>query len=167
MNKKIKASNFKISDNYEKQIRNSFKNFLNTYGLNVFLLWKYSLLNKRILFYDIPPISTNCLNVYSCFILKNTSFKQIIEKKFLKPYFYINLYDIETVMIESSYVAYTSEKIFESKAYLFDLYVNQKEFMYPIHFDTKNSACASDNKIIKINKTDEKRYKSMKELKNL
>lgn len=101
----IKMRFFQILDNYEKKIRNSFDTFLNIYGLNIFLLWKYAILNKRILFYDNPPISTNCLNVYCCFILKNTSYKQIIEKQFLKPYFYINLHDIDTVVSESFYVA--------------------------------------------------------------
>lgn len=133
----------------------------------MFLLWINALFNKRILLFDNPPIFTNCLNVYSCFVLNNTSYKQIIEKQILKTYFYINIYDIETVMNESCYVAYTSEKIFETKAYLFDLYVNQKEFMYPIQFDTKNSACATDIKIIRVNKKDEKRYKLIKDLNNL
>jgi hypothetical protein len=39
--------------------------------------------------------------------------------------------------------------------------------MYPIQFDTKNSACATDNKIIRVNKTDEKRYKLIKDLNKL
>jgi hypothetical protein len=34
--------------------------------------------------------------------------------------------------------------------------------MYPNQFDTKNSICVKNNKIIKITKADEKRFKLLK-----
>ena len=101
------------------------------------------------------------------FYIKISSYKQYLDKQFLKPYYYINLHDIDTIINESYYVAYISEKIFESKTYLYDLYINQKELMYANQFDTKNSTCVKNNKIIKITKADEKRFKLLKKFNSM
>ncbi|KAJ3194368.1 hypothetical protein HK101_002888 [Irineochytrium annulatum] len=38
----------------------SFPNFVSVFGRNVFALWKYVLLQKRVLFYGVPPVKVLC-----------------------------------------------------------------------------------------------------------
>lgn len=49
-----------------------FSQFLNYFGVNIFVLWKFVLLQKRILYFAPPPVGVQCYRGMSVFKLKNT-----------------------------------------------------------------------------------------------
>ncbi|CAN8024689.1 unnamed protein product [Ixodes persulcatus] len=102
-----------------------FSQFLNYFGEKVFLLWKFALLKKRILFFSPPPIGVVCYRVYCTSTLVAHVYPDI-ETCLCPPHFYINVTDVDVLAKQSAYVACTTEKIFESKQNLFDLYVDQQ-----------------------------------------
>lgn len=97
------------------------------FGPVIFALWKYVLLNKRIMFYSTPPISDLCSRVLCASQMINTTFESITKKQQLKPIFYVNVIDIEQLQEQPFYLACTTEKIFESKYHLYDLFVNETQ----------------------------------------
>ncbi|XP_022690233.1 protein LCHN-like [Varroa jacobsoni] len=104
-----------------------FSQFLNYFGEKVFALWRFALLRKRILFFSQPPIGVVCFRVY-CTSTLVAHVHPNVERcsKLCPPQFYVNIADIEGIANLSSYVACTTEKIFESKLSLFDLYIDQQ-----------------------------------------
>ncbi|OQR76879.1 protein LCHN-like [Tropilaelaps mercedesae] len=104
-----------------------FSQFLNYFGEKVFALWRFALLRKRILFFSQPPIGVVCFRVY-CTSTLVAHVHPNVEKcsKLCPPQFYVNIADIDGIASLSSYVACTTEKIFESKLSLYDLYIDQQ-----------------------------------------
>ncbi|XP_064641137.1 DENN domain-containing protein 11-like isoform X2 [Lineus longissimus] len=127
-----------------------FSQFMKFFGENVFTLWKYVLLQKRILFFSPPPIGVVCYRVYCGCSLGNHSMPEMMSGREPKPFFYVNVADIETLESEVSYIACTTEKIFESKTHLYDVYVDNqnltantpalKELLKPSDADRDKSA---------------------------
>ncbi|KAH3774503.1 DENN domain-containing protein 11-like [Dreissena polymorpha] len=101
-----------------------FTQFARFFGEQIFLLWKYALLEKRILFFSPPPIGVVCYRVYCACCLTNHDIRGLGRK--VKPHFYVNVADIETLETEVTYLACTTEKIFESKTSLYDVYVDNQ-----------------------------------------
>lgn len=58
-----------------------------------------------------------------------------VETCLCPPNFYVNVTDVDTLAEQLSYVACTTEKIFERKQNLFDLFVDQQNFKVhsPVH----------------------------------
>ncbi|XP_071785240.1 DENN domain-containing protein 11-like [Asterias amurensis] len=102
-----------------------FAQFINFFGEQIFVLWKYILLRKRILFFSPPPIGVVCYRVY-CASLLGQYDVFISSAMDHKPFFYINVADIDTLETEVSYVACTTEKIFQEKKSLYDVYVDNQ-----------------------------------------
>ncbi|UYV75938.1 KIAA1147 [Cordylochernes scorpioides] len=129
----------------------SFGHFVNFFGENVMLLWKVALLRKRILFFSPPPIGVVCYRVYStcCLVFHD---EQEFSKNLLTPLFYVNVADIPLLGIEKSFVACTTEKIFETKPHLYDAYV-----------DNQNLVLISPQlkKILNINRADRHRFSEL------
>ncbi|XP_071505439.1 DENN domain-containing protein 11-like [Diadema antillarum] len=102
-----------------------FSQFMNFFGEQIFTLWKYILLRKRILFFSPPPIGVVCYRVYCASLMSqhDVILNSAIE---LKPYFYVNIADIDTLESEMSYIACTTEKIFQDKESLYDVYVDNQ-----------------------------------------
>jgi hypothetical protein len=120
------------------------------FGPSIFCLWKYVLLNKRIMFYSLPPISELCSRVLCSSHMASTSFNFASSKQMLKPFFYVSVTDIDQLQQEPFYLACTSEKIFENKEFLYDLYVNELQM---------NAVLAdSQRHLLKINSADKKRF---------
>ncbi|XP_052815250.1 DENN domain-containing protein 11-like [Mya arenaria] len=101
-----------------------FTQFAKFFGEQIFLLWKYALLEKRILFFSPPPIGVVCYRVYCACCLANHDMRGMGRK--VKPHFYVNVADIETLESEVTYIACTTEKIFETKTSLYDIYVDNQ-----------------------------------------
>lgn len=120
------------------------------FGPSLFCLWKYVLLNKRIMFYDSPPINDLCSRVMCSFYMLGTSNTHLASKQLIKPLFNVAVNDIEQLKNEPFYIACSSERIYESKRFLYDLYVNGT-LMDAVLADSQKS-------LLKINSADKKRF---------
>lgn len=111
-----------------------FSQFMNYFGEKIFLLWKFALLKKRVLFFSPPPIGVVCYRVYCTSTLVAHVYPNM-ETRLCPPNFYVNVTDVDVLAGQSAYVACTTEKIFESKPSLFDLFVDQQnlEAGSPVH----------------------------------
>ncbi|XP_070320825.1 DENN domain-containing protein 11 isoform X2 [Odocoileus virginianus] len=129
--------------------------FIKFFGEQILILWKFALLRKRILIFSPPPVGVVCYRVYCCCCLANVSLPGIggtVPES--KPFFYVNVADIETLEVEVSYVACTTEKIFEEKRELYDVYVDNQNVK--THHDHLQP-------LLKINSADREKYRRLNE----
>nr|XP_010338695.2 DENN domain-containing protein 11 isoform X1 [Saimiri boliviensis boliviensis] len=173
--------------------------FIKFFGEQILILWKFALLRKRILIFSPPPVGVVCYRVYCCCCLANVSLPGIggtIPES--KPFFYVNVADIESLEVEVSYVACeygalssfcpqvpdlllpdmgllgallpggvgwvptsltlgstgTTEKIFEQKRELYDVYVDNQNVK--THHDHLQP-------LLKINSADREKYRRLNE----
>ncbi|XP_014680776.1 PREDICTED: protein LCHN-like [Priapulus caudatus] len=132
-----------------------FLQFVQFFRERIFILWKFALLRKRILFYSSPPIGAVCYRVYCAMCLVEHGIAGLSESLVpIQPLFYVNVADIESIEEEISYIACTTEKIFETKTRLFDVYIDKEKLL--THSPTLkniNHVNSSDrNKFKKLNK---------------
>uniref|UniRef100_A0A8C5R9J6 DENN domain-containing protein 11 n=1 Tax=Laticauda laticaudata TaxID=8630 RepID=A0A8C5R9J6_LATLA len=127
--------------------------FIKFFGEQILTLWKFALLRKRILIFSPPPVGVVCYRVYCCCCLANVSLPGIggtVPES--KPFFYVNVADIEMLETEIAYVACTTEKIFEEKQDLYDVYVdNQNVKTHHEHLQP----------LLKINSADKEKYQRL------
>lgn len=127
--------------------------FIKFFGEQILVLWKFALLRKRILIFSPPPVGVVCYRVYCCCCLANVSLPGLggtVPES--KPFFYVNVADIEMLETEVSYVACTTEKIFEQKRDLYDVYVdNQNVKTHHEHLQP----------LLKINNADKEKYRRL------
>lgn len=129
--------------------------FIKFFGEQILILWKFALLRKRILIFSPPPVGVVCYRVYCCCCLANVSLPGIggtIPES--KPFFYVNVADIESLEVEVSYVACTTEKIFEEKRELYDVYVDNQNVK--THHDHLQP-------LLKLNSADREKYRRLNE----
>ncbi|XP_064145699.1 DENN domain-containing protein 11 isoform X2 [Loxodonta africana] len=129
--------------------------FIKFFGEQILTLWKFALLRKRILIFSPPPVGVVCYRVYCCCCLANVSLPGIggtIPES--KPFFYVNVADIDSLEVEMSYVACTTEKIFEEKHELYDVYVDNQNVK--THHDHLQP-------LLKINNADREKYRRLTE----
>ncbi|XP_027429540.1 DENN domain-containing protein 11 isoform X2 [Zalophus californianus] len=129
--------------------------FIKFFGEQILILWKFALLRKRILIFSPPPVGVVCYRVYCCCCLANVSLPGIggtVPES--KPFFYVNVADIESLEVEVSYVACTTEKIFEEKRELYDVYVDNQNVK--THHDHLQP-------LLKINSADREKYQRLNE----
>ncbi|XP_060552703.1 DENN domain-containing protein 11-like [Ruditapes philippinarum] len=128
-----------------------FTQFAKFFGEQIFILWKYALLEKRILFFSPPPIGVVCYRVYCACCLANHDLRGLGRR--YKPQFYVNVADIETLESEVMYIACTTEKIFETKTSLYDVYVDNQivRTHSPILKDLLKCSSADREKFQKLN----------------
>ncbi|XP_069759802.1 DENN domain-containing protein 11 isoform X2 [Narcine bancroftii] len=126
--------------------------FIKFFGEQIMVLWKFALLRKRILIFSPPPVGVVCYRVYCCCCLANVSLPGIGGVPESKPYFYISVADIETLETEISYVACTTEKIFEEKKDLYDIYI-----------DNQNVKTEHEHlqQLLKVNSADKDKYRKL------
>ncbi|XP_077983342.1 DENN domain-containing protein 11-like [Glandiceps talaboti] len=103
-----------------------FSQFIKFFGEQIFVLWKYILLQKRIVFFSPPPIGVVCYRVYCACLLGQHNVMMQSSGKEVKPHFYVNIADIDSLQLEMAYVACTTEKIFQEKKDLYDIYVDNQ-----------------------------------------
>ncbi|CAB4000170.1 Hypothetical predicted protein, partial [Paramuricea clavata] len=102
-----------------------FSQFLNFFGEKIFIIWKLVLLHRRILFFSPPPVGISCYRVYCACLLGSHSIPLSFETG-TNPLFFTNIFDIPQLGTEHKYIACTTEKIFESKSDLYDVYVDNQ-----------------------------------------
>ncbi|XP_019751908.1 protein LCHN-like [Hippocampus comes] len=101
--------------------------FIRFFGEQIMVLWKLALLRRRILIFSPPPVGVVCYRVYCCCCLANISIPGVgVAVPEFRPFFYVNVADISALENELSYVACTTEKIFEEKRDLYDVYVDNQ-----------------------------------------
>ncbi|XP_077565748.1 DENN domain-containing protein 11-like [Stigmatopora nigra] len=101
--------------------------FIRFFGEQIMVLWKLALLRRRILIFSPPPVGVVCYRVYCCCCLANISMPGVgAAVPEFRPFFYVNVADIAALENELSYVACTTEKIFEEKRDLYDVYVDNQ-----------------------------------------
>ncbi|XP_069556195.1 DENN domain-containing protein 11-like [Brachyistius frenatus] len=101
--------------------------FIRFFGEQIMVLWKLALLRRRILIFCPPPVGVVCYRVYCCCCLANISIPGVgLAVPEFRPFFYVNVADISALENELSYVACTTEKIFEEKKDLYDVYVDNQ-----------------------------------------
>ncbi|XP_034019223.1 DENN domain-containing protein 11-like isoform X2 [Thalassophryne amazonica] len=101
--------------------------FIRFFGEQIMVLWKLALLCRRILIFSPPPVGVVCYRVYCCCCLANISIPGVgVAVPEFRPFFYVNVADISALENELSYVACTTEKIFEEKKDLYDVYVDNQ-----------------------------------------
>ncbi|XP_037307531.2 DENN domain-containing protein 11 [Pungitius pungitius] len=129
--------------------------FIQFFGEHIMVLWKFALLRKRVLIFSPPPIGVVCYRVYCCCCLANVSLPGIgVSVPELRPFFYINIADIPALETELSYVACTTEKIFEEKKELYDVYVdNQNVKTHRSHLQP----------LLRLNAADKEKYRKLSE----
>jgi hypothetical protein len=77
------------------------------FGPSLFCLWKYVLLNKRVMFYSLPPVNDLCARVLCSSLMLSTSFSFVSGKQMLKPFFYVSVSDINDLQQQPFYLACT------------------------------------------------------------
>ena len=90
---------------------------VNFFGADIFLLWKAALLKKRILFFSPVPIEQGCMRVRWIDRMLGLQNGDNIAASSLM--YYINVFDIDRLSTMDSYIACTSEKIFQEKPQLY------------------------------------------------
>ncbi|XP_075875288.1 DENN domain-containing protein 11 [Nelusetta ayraudi] len=133
--------------------------FIQFFGEQIMVLWKFALLRKRLLIFSPPPVGVVCYRVYCCCCLANVSLPGVgVSVPELRPFFYINVADIGTLETEVSYVACTTEKIFEEKKDLYDVYVdNQNVKTHRSHLQP----------LLRLNAADKEKYRKLSEQRQL
>ncbi|NP_001089578.1 DENN domain-containing protein 11 [Xenopus laevis] len=133
--------------------------FIKFFGEQIFVLWKFALLRKRILIFSPPPVGVVCYRVYCCCCLANVTLPGIgATAPESKPFFYVNVADIQTLDGEGSYVACTTEKIFEQKQDLYDVYVdNQNVKTHREHLQP----------LLRVNSADKEKYQRLNDQRQL
>ncbi|TNN00775.1 DENN domain-containing protein 11 [Takifugu flavidus] len=129
--------------------------FIQFFGEQIMVLWKFVLLRKRLLIFSPPPVGVVCYRVYCCCCLANVSLPGIgVSVPELRPFFYINVADIAALQTEMSYVACTTEKIFEEKKDLYDVYIdNQNVKTHRSHLQS----------LLRLNASDKEKYRKLSE----
>jgi len=102
-----------------------FSQFVQYFGQQIFLLWKFTLLKKRILFFSPPPIGVVCYRVYCTNCLSNHHINEILHSG-ANVLFYVNVADVDMLEMADNYIACTTEKILEGKPHLYDVYVDNQ-----------------------------------------
>lgn len=129
--------------------------FIQFFGEHIMVLWKFALLRKRLLIFSPPPVGVVCYRVYCLCCLANISIPGMgVSVPELRPFFYVNIADIPALETELSYVACTTEKIFEEKKELYDVYIdNQNVKTHRSHLQP----------LLRINAADKEKYRKLTE----
>eukprot|EP00158_Paraphelidium_tribonemae_P008058 Partr_v1_DN28451_c2_g1_i4_m42156 putative kiaa1147 len=131
----------------------SLRLFLNKYGSNVFVMWKHAILRRKVLFHDGPPVRFLCSDVHWCHFISS-----IPESEHPYGYlkYYVTLFDMDELAYTDSWIACTTEQIFESKRDVFSLLVHRLDLIYGSS-SSRSDTSPSDN-MITLNNRDRDRY---------
>ncbi|KAK8379402.1 hypothetical protein O3P69_019362 [Scylla paramamosain] len=110
------------NDGTRQGLEESPYHFIQALGEQLVCLWRASLLCKRILLFSEPPIGWKCHWVYLISLLGAHSTPGL-PSALLRPLYYVSLADLDLLADQHAYVACTTEKIFEEKPAIYDLYI--------------------------------------------
>ncbi|CAF1644684.1 unnamed protein product, partial [Adineta ricciae] len=120
-----------------------FMEFLHKFGPSIFPLSRLTLLGKRILLYSRSPIGSLCNAVYFLHLLNQS----------INPLFFVTIKDLPMLGEETSYIACTTENIFQEKKSTYDVFINCDD---EVLFQTNDSSLQP---IIKLTRNDRNRLK--------
>ncbi len=130
-----------------------FISFLRHFGPHVFSIWKSVLLRQRILFYAPPPVRATCAHVYCANMLAYTRVRQF--RWDANPLFYVNINDMKVLHEQETFIAATTEAIFQKKFNIYDVYVAK----YKFHMPTKEAELP-----LRVTDGDRSRYRYLLEI---
>ncbi|KAI9204664.1 uncharacterized protein BJ171DRAFT_599073 [Polychytrium aggregatum] len=105
-----------------------FVKFVQYFGSSIFVIWKYALLQKRILFHSMPPVEHLVNHVLFTKLLTLNSIPSLDIR--MNPLFYVTLVDVDKLAQSNSYCACTTDAILETKSHLYDVFINSQQFVY-------------------------------------
>ncbi|KAL5033385.1 hypothetical protein BDV3_000375 [Batrachochytrium dendrobatidis] len=130
------------------------------FKVKIFVLWKYALLQKRILFYGQPPVQQSCHNVVCTTLLTSHSVPAGFKVK-SNPLHFISVADIDAVSFFDSFIACTTETIFGTKPVLFDAFVEDTK-INPVRVMGAKNTRPDEGRLATTNDADVLRYASLK-----
>ncbi|XP_064398551.1 DENN domain-containing protein 11-like [Halichondria panicea] len=133
-----------------------FTTYLQFFGASIFVLWKLALLKKKIIFFSPPPVGALCHRVYCTCLLTSHVLPNDLNTE-CNPQFYVNVADIDAMTTMDSYVACTTEKIFQIKTQLYDVFVDGERV-------TSNQERMDP--LLRVNQCDEQRYEHLNHLRS-
>ncbi|XP_057291637.1 DENN domain-containing protein 11-like [Hydractinia symbiolongicarpus] len=107
-----------------------FSQFLNYFGVNIFVLWKFVLLQKRILYFAPPPVGVQCYRVY-CTGLLGSNGLGLLRSLCPNLLFCVGVSSCSSLSSMDSFVACTTESILATKPETYDLYLNKQTLQCP------------------------------------
>lgn len=134
-----------------------FTQFLQFFGAHIFVLWRLALLKKRIILFSPPPIGVVCYRVYcACMLAQYTLELPAVDTE-PSPQFYVNVADIEQLQSLDSYIACTTEKVFQDKVRLFDIFVDNQNI---------TSHRAVLDPLLRVTSADEERFEHLNNIRS-
>ncbi|KAI8799841.1 hypothetical protein BJ742DRAFT_844059 [Cladochytrium replicatum] len=121
----------------------SFGSFVDQYEASIFVLWKYAILKRRILFFSNPPVEPLCHNVFCTLLLSSHTVPEFLHQSAAVdgpispdvhpnvPLYFVNVADIPLLSSLPTYVCATTEAIFQLKQQLYDLFIHNKQLVFP------------------------------------
>ncbi|KAJ3049138.1 hypothetical protein HK097_009828 [Rhizophlyctis rosea] len=132
--------------------------FVEYFGPTIFVLWKYALLSRRIIFYTLPPIELACYHVLFTRLLAAHSAPSVPDVP-SAPLFCINVADISKMSTMETFTACTTESIFQSKENLYDLYVHHQQLIFGNRTTSSDqSTDSTQTPRFTLNEMDQARY---------
>eukprot|EP00116_Pleurobrachia_bachei_P008541 sb/3468803/ len=120
---------------------------LKSQGVNIFVLWKFLLLKKRVLLQCTPPISRQCGYVAA---LAAMSYTQYTESQ---PIFFVTVNEMTDLQLRPSYIACSADSILRTKGNLvYDAYV------------TGSSVLNGNDEVISVTRGDITRFTQLSEM---
>lgn len=141
--------------------------FLSSMGPLIFPLWRAVLLGKRILFCGPPPLRRLSYLVYASSLLSKNAVKLKNWEKLnvSNPLFYVNIStDTDILQREKSFMACTTEEIFEGKWYYYDVFVKIMNQQIDKKMIEKAflSCIDADAPFLEVTETDFEKYERIK-----
>ena len=104
-----------------------FSQFIQFFGINIFALWRFVILQKRILFFAPLPVGIQCYRVYCAGLLGSNAFGHLrMQRENLL--FYISVGWLNKLKERHDFIACTTENILQTKTDAYDLYVDVQRF---------------------------------------
>ncbi|XP_067930928.1 DENN domain-containing protein 11-like [Watersipora subatra] len=100
-----------------------FERLLSYLGPSLFTIWKSLILQKRILIYGEPPAAHLCHLVH-CLNSLMSNAARITRRNMCTVYYFVNIADCDLLSRQISYLACTTEKVFEIKSDLYDVFID-------------------------------------------
>lgn len=97
-----------------------FARFVQILGPNIFVLWKFILIQSRIIFFTKPPIGPACNWAYFSCLLAACDIIPLRPN----PHFYVSVADLDSLKEENNFIACTTEQIIQTKKAHYDIFIS-------------------------------------------
>ncbi|KAI6653223.1 Protein LCHN-like [Oopsacas minuta] len=134
-----------------------FARFIQILGPSVFVLWKYLLIQSRVIFFSKPPIGPCCNWVYFSCLLTQSDYAKINPN----PHFYVSVADLDILKEENNFIACTTEQILQIKRACYDVFIPLTSSEGEVTGAKINCPGVMIKPILFINNTDINRYRTL------